>query len=178
MSSQAETPIRILRPVATPRLAPTRFAAARKAPLGVASEARPSRSRTPIELTVEVLRGPFRPLIVWGLFWGPRPFSELMRHVPDVTKRALRRELVEMERIGLVVRDVRLTRTPRLLFAERVRRDAAACGRSHVRVGLLCAQPRRSREESLRGARSAPSVARRSRGTPRRRQPAALPRLR
>ena len=82
---------------------------AREAGSGPASPASPSSIRppaVPIELTLEVLRGPFRPLIVWGLFWGARPFSELMRHVPDVTK-ALRRELVEMERIGLVCRDVR-----------------------------------------------------------------------
>jgi DNA-binding HxlR family transcriptional regulator len=61
----------------------------------------------PIELTLDTLRGPYRPLVVWGLFWGARPFSELMRHVPHVTKRALRRELADMEGLGLVRRDVR-----------------------------------------------------------------------
>lgn len=151
MSSQAETPIRILRPVPTPRLAPTRFVAARKPPLGVASELRASRTRTPIELTIEVLRGPFRPQIVWGLFWGPRPFSELMRHVPDVTKRALRRELVEMERIGLVARDVRPDTNRKACYAlspfgESLRPVVGAM----YEWGLLCAEPRRSRDESTR----------------------------
>jgi DNA-binding HxlR family transcriptional regulator len=151
MSSPAETPIRILRPVPSPRLAPPRFVAARKAPLGVASEARPSRSRTPIELTVEVLRGPFRSLIVWGLFWGPRSFSELMRHVPDVTKRALRRELVEMERLGLVVRDVRPDTNRKAFYAlspfgESLRPVVGAM----YEWGLLCAEPRRSSDERTR----------------------------
>ena len=107
MSSHVEALSRVLRPVAAPRIAPARVAPARIAPLARPSEPRAARARTPIELTVEALRGPFRPLIVWGLFWGARPFSELMRHVPRVTKKALRRELADMEGLGLVCRDVR-----------------------------------------------------------------------
>jgi DNA-binding HxlR family transcriptional regulator len=106
----------------------------------------PVRARTPIELTVEVLRGPFRPQIVWGLFWGARPFSELMRHVPDLTKRTLRRELAEMERIGLVVRDVRPDSNRRACYAlspfgETLRPVVGAM----YEWGLLCAEPRRPR---------------------------------
>jgi len=147
MSSPAEAPVRILRPVASPRSLLPRLAPARIAPLARPSELRPTRARTPIELTSEVLRGPFRPLIVWGLFWGARPFSELMRHVPDVTKRALRRELVEMERIGLVVRDVRPDSNRRAFYAlspfgETLRPVVGAM----YEWGLLCAEPRRARE--------------------------------
>ena len=83
---------------------------AREAGSSPASPASPSSTallQMPIELTLDTLRGPYRPLIVWGLFWGARPFSELMRHVPHVTKRALRRELADMEGLGLVCRDVR-----------------------------------------------------------------------
>lgn len=83
---------------------------AREAGMGPASPASPSSTallQMPIELTLDALRGPHRPLIVWGLFWGARPFSELMRHVPHVTRKALRRELADMEGLGLVCRDVR-----------------------------------------------------------------------
>lgn len=134
MSTYVDTPVRLLRPVATPR--------------GAASPAtlpsHTARERTPIELTVEVLRGPFRPLIVWALFWGTRPFSELMRHVPDVSKRSLRRELAEMERIGLVVRDVRPDSNRRAFYAlsalgETLRPVVGAM----YEWGLLCAVPRR-----------------------------------
>lgn len=104
MSSHAEILTRVLRPVAAPRLAPRPVA--RVSPLARPAVPRAPRLVTPIEHTLEVMRGPLRPLVLWGLFWGPRSFSELMRHVPDVTKRALRRELVEMERAGLVARDV------------------------------------------------------------------------
>lgn len=97
MSTHFEGVTSVLRPVGPPRVLPHR-------PRVDATVPRP---RTPIELTLEALRGPFRPLIVWGLFWGRRPFSELMRRIPDVTKKTLRRELTEMERMGLVRRDVR-----------------------------------------------------------------------
>ncbi len=148
MSSPAEVPGRILRPVPTKHLASPRLAPARLAPLTRPKELRAVRARTPIELTTEVLRGPFRPLIVWGLFWGARPFSELMRHVPEVTKRALRRELVEMERIGLVVRDVRPDSNRRAFYAlspfgETLRPVVGAM----YEWGLLCAEPRSARED-------------------------------
>jgi DNA-binding HxlR family transcriptional regulator len=153
MSTEVEPAVRILRPVAAPRLAPApgapkRSVATAKPP---ASQPHGARARTPIELTVEVLRGPFRPLIVWGLFWGARPFSELMRHVPDVTKRALRRELVEMERIGLLVRDVRPDSNRRACYAlspfgETLRPVVGAM----YEWGLLCADSRRSPEDRLR----------------------------
>jgi DNA-binding HxlR family transcriptional regulator len=65
------------------------------------------RERCPLELALEALEGRQRPLMVWALFWGPRPFSELMRHVPGISKKELRRELVAMERLGLVCRQLR-----------------------------------------------------------------------
>jgi DNA-binding HxlR family transcriptional regulator len=140
MSSPAE--FRVLRPVPAPRLAPRPAVLKHEAPRPL------PRSRTPIELTVEVLRGPFRPLIVWALFWGPRPFSELMRHVPDVTKKTLRRELAEMERIGLVLREVRPHSNRRASyslspFGETLRPVVGAM----YEWGLLCAGPCRSRQD-------------------------------
>jgi DNA-binding HxlR family transcriptional regulator len=65
------------------------------------------RDRPPLEIAREALEGRYRPQIVWGLFWGTRPFSELMRHIPAISKKALRRELADMERLGLVRRAVR-----------------------------------------------------------------------
>lgn len=61
---------------------------------------------SPMEVTLQALEGR-RPLIVWNLFWGARSFSELMRSIPGITKKVLRRELAEMERQGLVSREVR-----------------------------------------------------------------------
>jgi DNA-binding HxlR family transcriptional regulator len=67
----------------------------------------PVPTKGPVEVTLEALEGRYRPLIVWHLFWGARPFSELMRHTSGITKKTLRQELAEMERLGLVRREVR-----------------------------------------------------------------------
>lgn len=68
----------------------------------------PAPATTPVELTIETLRGSHRPLILWHLFWGERPFSELMRRTPGISKKDLRRELAEMEKLGLLRREVRI----------------------------------------------------------------------
>jgi DNA-binding HxlR family transcriptional regulator len=64
-------------------------------------------AKSPMEVTLQALEGR-RPLIVWHLFWGARSFSELMRSIPGITKKVLRRELAEMERQAIVSREVRL----------------------------------------------------------------------
>jgi DNA-binding HxlR family transcriptional regulator len=137
MSTHFEGATGILRPVGAPRVLPHH-------PRPEATTARPW---TPIERTLEALRGPFRPLIVWGLFWGSRPFSELMRRVPDVTKKTLRRELTEMERMGLVRRDVRAGSNRRAEYSlsplgETLRPVVGAM----YEWGLRCGQPRSSQD--------------------------------
>jgi DNA-binding HxlR family transcriptional regulator len=67
-----------------------------------------SAQKTPVEVALEALEGPFRALIVWHLFWGARPFSELMRLTNGITKKQLRWELSELEKLGLVRKEVRV----------------------------------------------------------------------
>jgi DNA-binding HxlR family transcriptional regulator len=43
-------------------------------------------------------------LIVWRLFWGARPFYDLLRHIPGISRKDLRSHLAQMERQGLVTR--------------------------------------------------------------------------
>ncbi len=52
---------------------------------------------SPLEVTLGVLDGRWKPLLIWQLFWGARPFCELMRRMPGMTKKRLRRELADME---------------------------------------------------------------------------------
>lgn len=140
MSTHVEAVPRFPRPVAPE---PRKVAAAFQPPV--------ARSRMPLELTVEVLRGPFRPLVMWALFWGARPFSELMRRVPDVTKKALRRELAEMERLGLVRRELLPGSDRRAVYS------LSPLGETLQPVlgamyewGLFCAQPRRPSQDRMR----------------------------
>lgn len=60
--------------------------------------------RCPVEVALTVLDGRWKTLIVWRLFWGARPFCELMRSTEGITKKTLRRQLAELERHGLVHR--------------------------------------------------------------------------
>jgi DNA-binding HxlR family transcriptional regulator len=77
---------------------------------------RARRAPDPLESALELLTRE-RTLVVWSLFWGPRTFSELLRVREGVTKKALRHELTEMERCGLVRREVRLDATRRVDYA-------------------------------------------------------------
>jgi DNA-binding HxlR family transcriptional regulator len=64
-------------------------------------------SESPLETALLVLGGHWRPLVLWGLFWRSKSFSELMRSTPGITQKSLRHELVELERYGLVRRETR-----------------------------------------------------------------------
>lgn len=63
--------------------------------------------RCPVEATLEVVGDRWKALVVWHLFWGARPFCELMRQTGGLSKKNLRRVLVEMEGLGLVWKEVR-----------------------------------------------------------------------
>jgi DNA-binding HxlR family transcriptional regulator len=63
--------------------------------------------RCPVEAALDVLDGRWKTLIVWRLFWGARPFCELMRGTEGITKKTLRRQLADLEHHGLVRRRLR-----------------------------------------------------------------------
>ncbi len=67
----------------------------------------PPLRRSPIEVTLEVIGDRWKALVVWHLFWGARPFCELMRQTSGITKKNLRRVLGEMEGLGIVWKEVR-----------------------------------------------------------------------
>jgi DNA-binding HxlR family transcriptional regulator len=71
------------------------------------STAAPVQSWSPLEATLEVMDDRWKTLIVWRLFWGAKPFCELMRCTRGLSKKTLRHALAEMEKHGLVARQVR-----------------------------------------------------------------------
>jgi DNA-binding HxlR family transcriptional regulator len=72
---------------------------------------------SPLEATLEVMDDRWKTLIVWRLFWGAKPFCELMRCTRGLTKKTLRHALAEMERHGLVRKEVRFGQGRRALYA-------------------------------------------------------------
>ena len=81
------------------------------------STATPIQTRSPLEATLEVMDDRWKTLIVWRLFWGAKPFCELMRCTRGLTKKTLRHALAEMERHGLVARQVRFSESRKAVYA-------------------------------------------------------------
>jgi DNA-binding HxlR family transcriptional regulator len=60
----------------------------------------------PAEITLAVIGGRWKVLILFELFQGVRRFSELLRAVSGITQKMLTQQLREMERDGIVQRTV------------------------------------------------------------------------
>ena len=60
--------------------------------------------RCPVEAALDLLDDRWKTILVWRLFWGARPFCELMRGTSGISRKTLRRQLAELERHGLVHR--------------------------------------------------------------------------
>jgi DNA-binding HxlR family transcriptional regulator len=62
--------------------------------------------KCPAELTLDVIEGRWKVLILWQLFQGARRFSELFRAVDGITQKMLTQQLRELEKDGIVHRKV------------------------------------------------------------------------
>jgi len=60
----------------------------------------------PIEVTIELIGGKYKSLILFNLIHGTMRFSELNRMVPQATQKMLTQQLRDMEKDGLVTRTV------------------------------------------------------------------------
>jgi DNA-binding HxlR family transcriptional regulator len=60
----------------------------------------------PAEITLTVIGGRWKALLLYHLFQGVKRFSELQRALTGITQKMLTQQLREMERDGLVHREV------------------------------------------------------------------------
>lgn len=71
----------------------------------------------PVETTIAVIGGRWKALILYHLREGPRRFGELRRLIPTVTPRMLTAHLRELERDGIVHREVFAVVPPRVDYS-------------------------------------------------------------
>lgn len=71
----------------------------------------------PVETTLKVIGGRWKALILYHLSGGTRRFGELRRLIPAVTQRMLTAQLRELERDGVVHREVFAVVPPRVDYS-------------------------------------------------------------
>ena len=74
-------------------------------------------TRCPVEVTLSAIGGKWKALILHHLIAAPRRFNELRRLMPSVTQRMLTQHLWELERDGIVHRDVRAQVPPHVEYS-------------------------------------------------------------
>ncbi len=70
----------------------------------------------PIERTVQIIGGKWKPLILYYLFDGKKRISELQRLIPDASRRMLTKHLRELEADGIIHREVYAEVPPRVEY--------------------------------------------------------------
>ncbi len=60
----------------------------------------------PAEITLQVIGGRWKVVIVWALLHGTKRFSDLCRSMPGITQKMLTQQLRELERDRIVLRKV------------------------------------------------------------------------
>jgi DNA-binding HxlR family transcriptional regulator len=73
--------------------------------------------KCPAEATLSVIGGRWKVPLLYHLFQGTKRFSELQRAISGITQKMLTQQLREMERDGLVQREVYPTVPPKVEYS-------------------------------------------------------------
>jgi DNA-binding HxlR family transcriptional regulator len=73
--------------------------------------------KCPAETTLDVIGGRWKVLIVWQLFRGEMRFSELSRALDGITQKMLTQQLRELEKDGIVYRQVYAQIPPKVEYS-------------------------------------------------------------
>ncbi len=73
-----------------------------------------SKSGCAVEVTLSVMGGTWKPIILFQLLHGKKRFGELGRAIPGITQRMLTLQLRELEEAGIVLRTVHAEVPPRV----------------------------------------------------------------
>lgn len=70
-----------------------------------------------VEATIDVIGGKWKPIIVFHLLNGTKRFGELKKYTGDVTQRSLTLHLKELERDGIINREVYAEVPPKVEYS-------------------------------------------------------------
>jgi DNA-binding HxlR family transcriptional regulator len=70
-----------------------------------------------VEVTLSVMGGTWKPIILFQLLKGQMRFGELSRAIPSVTQRMMTLQLRELEEAGIITRTVHPEVPPRVEYA-------------------------------------------------------------
>lgn len=73
-------------------------------------------TQCPIERTVQVIGGKWKPMILYYLYEDKKRISELQRLIPDASRRMLTQHLRELEADGIIHREVYPEVPPRVEY--------------------------------------------------------------
>ncbi|MDD3251394.1 MAG: helix-turn-helix domain-containing protein [Lachnospiraceae bacterium] len=70
----------------------------------------------PIDATLSLIGGKYKPLILWHLLDQPLHYMELQRKIPKATPKMLSQQLRDLEDCGMLTRDVIPAKPPKTLY--------------------------------------------------------------
>lgn len=71
----------------------------------------------PVEATLFLIGGKYKPLILWHLIQKPLHYMELQRLIPKATPKMLSQQLHDLEAHGMIHREVIPEKPPRTLYS-------------------------------------------------------------
>jgi DNA-binding HxlR family transcriptional regulator len=74
-------------------------------------------AKCPAEVTLSVIGGRWKVVLLYHLFQGTKRFSQLQRAIPGITQKMLTQQLREMERDGLVHREIYPSVPPKVEYS-------------------------------------------------------------
>jgi len=111
-----------------------------------------NHSNCPVKLTASIIGGKWKPSLLFHLEGRTRRFCELQRLIPGLTKKMLTQHLRELERDGIVYRQVYAEVPPRVEYSltrhgeslKPILKLMSAWGTRHrARYGLTTARPQK-----------------------------------
>lgn len=70
-----------------------------------------------LDVTMDYVGGKWKSIVLWYLRKGPKRFSELKKHIPQITEKMLSMQLKDLEQAGIISRAVFAQVPPRVEYA-------------------------------------------------------------